>query len=86
MLSMHQMPSSAPLTSVDVSISGRLILAASHNSNLFAFDTLKQDGGNIRTADASGSNVTCVRVSPDGCAIASSGWGELIQLWGTDSL
>lgn len=83
-LSRYQMPDNAPLTSCDVSLSGRLCFAASHNSSLFAFDILKGDGNNIQQADDSGSNVTCVRVSPDGYALASSGWSELIHVWSTD--
>eukprot|EP00121_Abeoforma_whisleri_P016979 Awhi_evm1s15563 len=72
---------SPPLTSCDFSKSGRLLFAGAHTSHIFAFDTLS--GNCFATLQhGEGANVTCLTVSPDGYVLASSGWSEVIKLWG----
>lgn len=79
----YNMPGQTSLTSCDLSLSGRLLFTGSHTSNIFAIDTLKPDSFVETVAHQSGVNVTCVTTSPDGYCVGSSGWGDLVQLWGS---
>ena len=67
------------INSVDLSISGRILFAGGNDYTIHVWDTLKCS--RICILYGHESRVTCVRVSSDGTALASSSWDHTIRVW-----
>lgn len=67
------------INSVDLSISGRILFAGGNDYTIQVWDTLKCT--RICILYGHENRVTCVRVSSDGTALASSSWDHAIRIW-----
>lgn len=67
------------INSVDLSISGRILFAGGNDYTIHVWDTLKC--ARICILYGHENRVTCVRVSSDGTALASSSWDHTIRIW-----
>lgn len=67
------------INSVDLSISGRILFAGGNDYTIQVWDTLKCTRVCILYGHE--NRVTCVRVSSDGTALASSSWDHAIRIW-----
>uniref|UniRef100_A0A6G1SPJ5 Guanine nucleotide-binding protein subunit beta-5 n=1 Tax=Aceria tosichella TaxID=561515 RepID=A0A6G1SPJ5_9ACAR len=67
------------INSVDLSISGRILFAGGNDYTIHVWDTLKCT--RICILYGHDNRVTCVRVSADGTALASSSWDHTIRVW-----
>lgn len=67
------------INSVDLSISGRILFAGGNDYTIHVWDTLKC--ARICILYGHDNRVTCVRVSADGTALASSSWDHTIRIW-----
>lgn len=67
------------INSVDLSISGRILFAGGNDYTIHVWDTLKC--ARICILYGHENRVSCVRVSADGTALASSSWDHTIRVW-----
>lgn len=67
------------INSVDLSISGRILFAGGNDYTIHVWDTLKC--ARICILYGHDNRVTCVRVSADGTALASSSWDHTVRVW-----
>ncbi|KAH9421839.1 guanine nucleotide binding protein (G protein), beta 5 [Dermatophagoides pteronyssinus] len=67
------------VNSVDFSISGRLLFAGYNDYTINVWDTLKCH--RLCVLYGHENRVTCVRVSTDGTALASSSWDFSLKIW-----
>ncbi|XP_046918975.2 guanine nucleotide-binding protein subunit beta-5 [Dermatophagoides farinae] len=67
------------VNSVDFSISGRLLFAGYNDYTINVWDTLKCQ--RLCVLYGHENRVTCVRVSTDGTALASSSWDFSLKIW-----
>lgn len=67
------------INSVDLSISGRILFAGGNDYTIQVWDTLKCT--RICILYGHENRVSCVRVSSDGTALASSSWDHAIRIW-----
>lgn len=67
------------INSVDLSISGRILFAGGNDYTIHVWDTLKC--ARICILYGHENRVTCVRVSSDGTALASTSWDHTIRVW-----
>jgi guanine nucleotide-binding protein G(I)/G(S)/G(T) subunit beta-1 len=75
----HQRISSG-VTSLDFSNSGRYLVAAYDDGACRAWDTTDTNQVPVQELQSHGRKATCIRVSPDGSALISSGWDEVLKL------
>lgn len=67
------------ITSVDFSISGRLLFAGYDDFNCYAWDTLKGDRACILQNHE--NRVSCLGVSGDGLALCTGSWDAFLRVW-----
>ncbi|KPM08154.1 WD domain containing protein 3 [Sarcoptes scabiei] len=67
------------VNSVDFSISGRLLFAGYNDYTINVWDTLKCN--RLCVLYGHENRVTCIRVSMDGTALASSSWDFSLKIW-----
>jgi guanine nucleotide-binding protein G(I)/G(S)/G(T) subunit beta-1 len=68
-----------PVTSMAFSKSGRVMFAAYEDNKIIAWDTMKSKPLKILTGHQ--NCVSCVAVSPSGCALVSSSWDTSLKVW-----
>lgn len=67
------------VTSVDCSGAGRFILAAYDEGVVRVWDTLY--GNQLQELSTDGARISAVKVSPDGQALITASWDNLLRLW-----
>lgn len=67
------------ISSLDLSISGRLLFAGGNDHAIHVWDSLKCS--RICVLYGHENRLTCVRVSADGTSLASSSWDHTIRIW-----
>ncbi|XP_008559825.1 guanine nucleotide-binding protein subunit beta-2 [Microplitis demolitor] len=79
-LATYKPPSSNPgYTSCGLSLSGRFIFCASDDNSIHIWDTLKaQYNGALNGHE---NRVTSLSVAPNGMAIASCSWDQMVRVW-----
>uniref|UniRef100_A0A8C5AQY9 Guanine nucleotide binding protein (G protein), beta 5b n=1 Tax=Gadus morhua TaxID=8049 RepID=A0A8C5AQY9_GADMO len=66
-------------SSVDFSLSGRLLFAGYNDYTINVWDVLK--GNRISVLFGHENRVSCVKVSPDGTSFASASWDTSLRIW-----
>lgn len=67
------------INSVDLSISGRILFAGGNDYSIHVWDALRCQ--RICVLYGHENRVTCVRVSADGTALASTSWDHTVRVW-----
>lgn len=68
------------VTSLDFSFSGKIFFAGYDNHNVQCWDTINAIPIEPRLEGHHG-RVSCLKVSPDGMAIATGGWDTILNIW-----
>jgi guanine nucleotide-binding protein G(I)/G(S)/G(T) subunit beta-1 len=69
----------SPITCAELSLSGRVIFAATEANGVHMFDTLKAE--RFDWFEPSKEQATCVACSPDGLVMGTSSWDKTIRIW-----
>ncbi|KJE91226.1 guanine nucleotide-binding protein beta subunit [Capsaspora owczarzaki ATCC 30864] len=69
----------AGVTSIDFSMSGRLLFAGHDDFQVNVWDTLR--GERVALLDAHEHQVSCLGVSSDGAALATGSWDSYLKVW-----
>ncbi|OZJ02307.1 Guanine nucleotide-binding protein subunit beta [Bifiguratus adelaidae] len=67
------------ITSVDFSISGRLLFAGTDEMKVNVWDTLR--GERVGVLDGHENRVSCLGVSSDGMALCTGSWDSTLKIW-----
>lgn len=67
------------INSIDLSISGRLLFAGGNDHCIHVWDALRCQ--RIGVLYGHENRVSCVRVSADGAALASTSWDQTVKIW-----
>lgn len=67
------------VTSVDFSISGRLLFGGYDDYHCYIWDTLRAERVGILNAHE--NRVSCLDISPDGISLCTGSWDNLLKVW-----
>lgn len=70
---------SSGFTSCALSLSGRYIFCGSDDNNIHVWDTLKTTHNGVMGGHE--NRVTSISVTPNGMALASCSWDQLVRVW-----
>ncbi|KAI7876405.1 guanine nucleotide-binding protein subunit beta [Lichtheimia hyalospora FSU 10163] len=67
------------ITSVDFSVSGRLLFSGCNDFNCHVWDILK--GERIGLLNGHENRISCLKVAPDGMALCTGSWDATMRIW-----
>lgn len=67
------------ITSVDFSISGRLLFSGANDYNCHVWDILKSE--RIGILNGHENRISCLQVAPDGMALCTGSWDGTMRIW-----
>lgn len=77
----HKQSANNGITSVDFSRSGKYLFAGFDDFRTYLWDTLRHKDDVVSTLQGHSNRVSCLAVSPDGCAVCTGSWDNFLKVW-----